>query len=68
MSVAASGSAPVLAWPLDASYFSLYAATNLAPPVVWSRATNASVLSNHTWSVTISSGTNAARFFRLQSQ
>ena len=50
-----------------ASYFTLHSATNLAPPVTWTPATNTVVLTNSQWRVTLSAATNGQRFYRLQS-
>ncbi len=56
-----------LAWPADPGFFTLYATTNLAPPILWSRVTNTSVLSNSQWMTTLPVTTNGQRFYRLQS-
>ena len=40
LSVTTSIGSVALAWPADASYFALHSATNLTPPVLWTRATN----------------------------
>ncbi len=55
-----------LAWPADASYFALHSATNMMPPVLWRRSTNAAVLSNSVWTVRPATGSNGNQFFRLQ--
>ncbi|HKI70534.1 MAG TPA: hypothetical protein VKA67_13170, partial [Verrucomicrobiae bacterium] len=51
----------------DAAYFQLFTATNLAPPVHWTAVTNATVVSNNKWKVTLPI-TNNLRFYRLQAQ
>jgi len=61
-----SGGALEVVWAGDGSYFNLYSATNLAPPVAWTRATNTPVLVNGRWQVTLPPGTNSQRFFSLQ--
>lgn len=55
-------------WPASGVGFSLYTTTNLAPPVVWSLATNAPALSNGQWQVTLPLNNGAAQFYRLQFQ
>ena len=62
-----SGNLPALVWPLEAAYFTLATTTNLTPPVAWSAVTNAVVLTNNQWRVTLPATTNGQRFFRLQS-
>jgi hypothetical protein len=61
----ANSGALAFTWPQEASYFSLYTATNLAPPVVWTPLTNAPVLLSNEWRVTLLAATNSQRFFRL---
>lgn len=56
-----------LAWPADAAYFPLHSATNLTPPVAWTPLTNAPVLTNNQWRVTLPAPTQGQRYFRLQS-
>jgi len=53
-------------WPGWASDWGLYAATNLAPPVVWSPVTNAVATNNGQYSVSLPVDL-AQRFFRLAS-
>jgi hypothetical protein len=50
----------------DATWFTLYSATNLAPPVNWLLDTNTAVFTNNQWHVTLPVPTNGQRFFRLQ--
>ena len=57
----------LLTWPADAGLFTLHSATNLAPPVTWTPATNPAVLTNNQWRVTLPVATNGQRFYRLQS-
>ena len=61
----AGNGAVSLNWPAAACFFTLYSATNLAPPV-WTRATNEPVLSNGVWLVPLPAATNGSRFYRLQ--
>lgn len=64
LSATATGSSLTLTWPVDASGFQLYGASNLVPPVVW--VPESAVLQTNQQSISatvpISSGT---RFFRL---
>lgn len=53
-------------WPDWAGGLALHATTNLAPPVIWSPVTNASVLTNNQFRLTLTAPTNGTRFFRLQ--
>ena len=53
-------------WPAEGSYFTLHCATNFAAPVTWARVTNAAILSNNQWRVTLPLATNGSRFYRLQ--
>jgi len=61
-----AGSSLVLTAPDTASYFTLHSTTNLAPPVIWTPATNTAVFTNNQWRVTIPVPTNGQRFFQLQ--
>ncbi len=63
-----SNSNLALAWPSDASYFALYSATNFTLPVAWRPATNVPVLSNGLWRVSLPTGSNGSKFFRLQAE
>ncbi len=67
LSATLAGSSLVLTAPDTANYFTLHSATNLAPPVVWTLATNTVVFSNNQWRVTLPAATNGQRFYRLQS-
>jgi len=68
LSLSTSGGGFALAWPADASYFSLSAVTNLTPPVAWTPLTNTPVLISNEWRVTLPAGTNVQRYFRLSLQ
>ena len=67
LSLVRAESGYLLAWPDFGTGFALYTATNLAPPVVWSLATNEPASDNTQWQVAIPPGADAARFYRLQS-
>ena len=54
-----------LSWPTWASRYTLYSNTNLAAPVVWSRATDATLATNDGNIVASFPATNKTRFFRL---
>jgi hypothetical protein len=60
-----SGTNVVVSWPLYASSYSLYSATNLTPPVAWSSVTNKPTTNGIVISATIPH-TGGAKFFRLQ--
>lgn len=66
LNIATSPPGVLLSWPGDASYFTVYSAPNLAPPIVWTRVQTAPVLSNGSWTISISLPTTGSRFFRLQ--
>ncbi len=60
-----SGGNLTLSWPVTATSFHLYNATNLEPPALWSPVTNLALGDGSNWSVSVpNSGGN--RFFRLQ--
>ncbi len=62
----AANNSLTLSWPSSASPFSLFATTNLTPPVVWSAVNLAVVNQNGASSVTLpASISNQAQFFRL---
>jgi hypothetical protein len=50
----------------ETSQTNLYYTPNLTPPVVWTPVTNAPILSNGQWIVTLPLGTNGSGFYRLQ--
>lgn len=58
----------ILRWPLAGSYFVPRFTTNLAPPVTWTAITNAPVLSNSFWTVTVPAPAGGVRFYQLQTQ
>jgi hypothetical protein len=66
VALAPGGNELSLTWPANASGFELYSTPALASPVQWLRVTNAPVLSNDQWIVTLSPLTNGAGFYRLQ--
>jgi hypothetical protein len=55
----------VLSWPAPAPGYQLYAATNLAPPVVWSLVTNCATESNGQLFLTLPCTNTTGEFFRL---
>lgn len=57
-----------LSWPLYADVMTVWSATNLEPPVVWSRATDATLTTNGAAITATLSATNSIRFFRLSTQ
>jgi hypothetical protein len=65
LSVAASGNGAVLNWPTSAGPFTLYTATNLAPPAVWLPVTNPPVLTNGQWQISLPPA-SGSHFYRLQ--
>jgi hypothetical protein len=56
----------LLSWPAAASYFAVYSATNLAPPIKWTLVTTTPNLANGYWSISINLAITGNRFFRLQ--
>lgn len=68
LSLTPAPSAQILAWPANGVGFSLYTTTNLTPPVLWTQANNAAVLTNNQWQVLLPPGNAPARYYRLQSQ
>lgn len=65
LGVTLAGNALELSAPADAAYFRLHSASNLTPPIAWAPATNAVLLSNGQWRVTLPAATNGQGFFRL---
>lgn len=65
LSISANGgNALAISWPAAGPTFSLQSTTNLTPPITWNTVTNAPVLTNSQYRVTLGlTGTN--RFFRL---
>jgi hypothetical protein len=63
-----SGADLVLSAPPEANYFSLFAATNLTIPVLWSSVPDVPVLTNNEWRVSLPIATNGQRFYRLQTE
>ena len=68
LSISRTGSTNTFRWPADASYFSLWGATNLVPPVTWSAVTNGPVLTNGQWTVSLLAPPVGQRFYKLQTQ
>ena len=61
------GSGLLLTWPLSASTFKVYSASNLAPPVAWTLVTNAIVNQGGTSSMMVPPG-QGNQLFRLSTQ
>lgn len=57
----------LISWPATGTGFALYTTTNLARPS-WTPATNQVTYSNNQWQANVPPGTNAVRFYRLQSE
>ena len=68
LAVAGGAGRPVLSWPGSGVGFALSAATNLIPPVVWSRVTNVPALVSNQWQISLPPYDDTARFYRLQAQ
>jgi hypothetical protein len=66
--IAVSGALTTLTWPIEGSYFSLYAASNLAPPLAWTTVPNAPIFTNGLWTARIPLDRTRDRFFRLQAE
>jgi hypothetical protein len=64
LNIEVSGSNIEVFWPASPAGFSLYGATSLEPPVVWSSVTNIPVSQGDQWTVSIPND-EAPRFFRL---
>jgi hypothetical protein len=60
-----SNNALTLTWPTNAAV-TLYYITSLSPPVTWTPVTNAPVIANGQWNVTLPTGVNQSAFYRLQ--
>lgn len=66
LDVKASSGGLVLGWPASAGAFTLYTATNLTAPVVWTPAAVSAVLTNGQWQAKLPTDDSGNRFFRLQ--
>lgn len=67
LAVSRAGGALTLTWLEWASFFGVFATTNLAPPAAWLRLANTPALSNDLWVSPKVYPTNFQRLFRLQS-
>jgi len=65
LAIAPSGTNVLVSWPLYASSYQLFSATNLAPPASWSGVTQQPVTNGLVISVTIPH-TGSSTFFRLE--
>jgi hypothetical protein len=68
LSVTGGPGSLLLTWPTPGTGFSLYSATNLAPPVSWVLATNQPTLVDTQWQIALPPGPSPVQFYRLQSQ
>ncbi len=66
LAMSANGGALTLNWPAWATDWSLYSATNLTPPVLWSPVASSVSSNNGLWQVTLPIGPGT-EFFRLVS-
>jgi hypothetical protein len=58
----------LLNWPASGVGFTLYATTNLIPPIVWGPVTNAPALVSNKWQISLAPYSITTRFYRLQAQ
>jgi hypothetical protein len=68
LGLVAGGGGLALSWPATGVGFALYGATNLIPPVAWTPVTNAPVLVNDQWQISLPPDGSAGWFYRLQSR
>ncbi|HEV2329136.1 MAG TPA: DUF2341 domain-containing protein [Verrucomicrobiae bacterium] len=68
LSVSAAGGNTIFAWPASGVGYTLYTATNLAPPVSWSPSASQPVWTNNQWQISLPSSSVGILFYRLQSQ
>jgi hypothetical protein len=68
ITIGAGANALLLNWASSGVGYALYTTTNLTPPVIWSPTTNQITFSNNQWQATVTPGSDAARFYRLESQ
>jgi hypothetical protein len=57
----------LLSWPANGVGLELYTTTNLSDSALWQTATNQPVFSNGQWQIHLPAGSDASRFYRLQS-
>jgi hypothetical protein len=67
LSLSAPGSGMILSWPASGVGFSLYSASNLAPPVLWNPLTNQPAFVNSQWQILLTPNASSNLFYRLQS-
>jgi autotransporter-associated beta strand protein len=63
MRITAEGN--TLSWPADGGWFSLHAATHLAPPITWTPVPGSAYSSNGAWHFPLPPTTNGQTFYRL---
>jgi hypothetical protein len=66
MSLTADANGLHLNWPDNSVGFTLYIATNLAPPVTWLSVTNQVAFLNNQWQTDLPASAAPAHFYRLQ--
>jgi hypothetical protein len=67
LTIGTSSGGTSLSWPGSGVGFSLYVATNLAAPTVWTLATNQPQFTNNEWQISLPTD-GGTRFYRLKSQ
>ncbi len=67
VSLLPGGNQLLLSWPGWASIHTVYAATNLGPPILWLPLTNAAQSNNGSFSLSLPTTNGEAEFFRLGS-
>jgi hypothetical protein len=67
VSLPEAGNQVLLSWPAWASIHTVYAATNLAPPILWLPLTNAAQSNNGSFSLSLPTTNGEEQFFRLGS-
>jgi hypothetical protein len=65
VSLPQGGNQLLLSWPAWASIHTVYAATNLGPPISWFPLTNAAQSNNGTFNLSLPTTNGGEEFFRL---
>jgi hypothetical protein len=68
LSVGVAGGSTSFAWPASGVGYTVYTATNLAPPVAWVPCAGQPVWTNNQWQISLPPNSASLRFYRLQSQ
>lgn len=66
--IGATATNRALSWTADGTYFSLYSATSLVPPVAWSNETQTPAFTNALWIYPLPATNAPLRFYRLQTR